>query len=404
MLWTVVVCDLIYKLQDLRDAYDDSIANKILAEVAKKQEDDPKNSNWEKYLLNQVQKRTKLIDKIEEEALDNLQKNRNLCAHPIINSDDVLYKPTKELTRALMRTALDSILLKSPLLSREYIEIILEDFANRKNDFLPYDENLKIYFQNRYLNHLNEQQIMKLYKVLWKFVFYPTNEEQIENQKINKELSKWIFLKYKEKCIQLITSNKDYFKYDISNKDSKAFFNSFIAQYSEVYEHLSIQTKSLFKSANQEFPLNIPFFFVYANNFVEHLNNINRDFENREFPMTKSDLWYNAQYLRNQAQETNELEKFFDLCINWYSNSWNYTEADILFKEFILPNYKDFKLEQIKDLIKSSSMNNQTYNRSNAAEEHSLILEKYIELNGGYDDVKGTVWEKSYLDLGGCPF
>ncbi len=34
MLWTVVICDLIYKLQDLRDIYNDTIAQSILDHIA----------------------------------------------------------------------------------------------------------------------------------------------------------------------------------------------------------------------------------------------------------------------------------------------------------------------------------------------------------------------------------
>ena len=41
MLWTVVVCDLIYKLQYLRDVYNDSTAISILNEIENKQKKNP---------------------------------------------------------------------------------------------------------------------------------------------------------------------------------------------------------------------------------------------------------------------------------------------------------------------------------------------------------------------------
>ncbi|MEF1219159.1 hypothetical protein REH76_15410, partial [Photobacterium damselae] len=37
MLWSVVVCDLIFKLQELKDLYSDSAAEKILKEIEKMQ-------------------------------------------------------------------------------------------------------------------------------------------------------------------------------------------------------------------------------------------------------------------------------------------------------------------------------------------------------------------------------
>jgi hypothetical protein len=47
MLWSVVICDLVYKLQNLVDQYGDTIASSILEDIKKIQTDDPKSPNWE---------------------------------------------------------------------------------------------------------------------------------------------------------------------------------------------------------------------------------------------------------------------------------------------------------------------------------------------------------------------
>ena len=148
MLWTVVVCDLVYKLQYLRDIYNDAIAIDILEKITKNQKKNPKNPEWEKVLLKEICERTNLLDEIEKDNLEYLHNQRHLCAHPIITNENILYKPTKELTRSLMRIALEGILLKSPLLSKHYIDTILEDIEKRGNDFFPWEDNFERYCQN----------------------------------------------------------------------------------------------------------------------------------------------------------------------------------------------------------------------------------------------------------------
>ncbi len=47
MLWTVVVCDLIYKLQTLRDLYGDASADKLLIDVETKRLANPTSPDWQ---------------------------------------------------------------------------------------------------------------------------------------------------------------------------------------------------------------------------------------------------------------------------------------------------------------------------------------------------------------------
>jgi len=47
MLWSVVVCDLLFKLQHLVDLYGDEKAKAILAEVGKLQQANERSSEWE---------------------------------------------------------------------------------------------------------------------------------------------------------------------------------------------------------------------------------------------------------------------------------------------------------------------------------------------------------------------
>lgn len=105
MLWSVVICDLVYKLQNLVDQYGDAVASNILKDIKKIQTDDPKSPNWELKLLDEVYDKTDFIDSSEYENLRYLQKQRHLSAHPVLRQNLELYKPNKETVRSLIRNA-----------------------------------------------------------------------------------------------------------------------------------------------------------------------------------------------------------------------------------------------------------------------------------------------------------
>lgn len=404
MLWTVVVCDLVYKLQYLRDVYNDTTAIDILSKITEKQTNDKRKSEWENYLVEKVKDRTQLITDIEKESLEYLQKQRNLCAHPIITNENILFKPNKELTRSLMRIALETTLLKSPLLTKKYVDTILEDIEKRADDFFPWDNNFERYCQNRYLNHLNENQILNLFKLLWRLIFLPHNDREETNSFINFQLFKYIFSKYRQQCINFMQDNIDLYSYDSSNKNTSEHFNSFIIENSGIYTLLSEQTKALFESESRIFPQNLPYYFISNKSFNDYLNMLNEDFNNRKETIKNNSIWLAANNLQKQAKELGLKDNVYNLFIQWYAKSLDFNEADTLFNEIIRHNYKDFSIGQITMLIKECSNNNQTYNRARATYDHKLIVKRFIDLHGNYEDINNTPFEDLYIELGGVPF
>ncbi len=404
MLWTAVICDLIYKLQYLRDVYNDQIAIKILEEIANKQKKNSKSSEWEKFLIEEINTRTQLITTIEKENLEYLQKQRNLCAHPIITNDNILFTPNKELTRSLMRIALDSVLLKAPLLTKNYIDTVLNDLEKRGDDFIFWDEVCERYVENRYLKHLNLNQILALFKVLWRFVFMPHNNREENNAYVNYNLLKHIFKKYKSECLNSMKNNIDSYSYYKKNNIARRLFNTFIVENYQIYSVLSEPTKAIFKSEVRIFPKNIPYFFLYEMNFQQYLTKLDDDFNNRKETIQPDSLGSVIPSICNQAKEHNLKEVLLNLFITWYSKSSDYDEANVIFDELIKNNIKNFSLQQIEKLIALASKNNQTYDRKRAKQDHRFIIQKYIQLNGTYDRVKGTPFEELFNIEESVPF
>lgn len=149
MLYSVVICDLVYKLTELKDLYNDEIAIDILKAIDEKQKQNPTSSEWENDLVEYVFKRTELINNAENEAIQYLKKHRHLSAHPVINEHYVLFEPNKENVRSHMRNMLEGVLLKTPLLSKKIAGKLLENLADLNSQALHMDE-LKRFLNNRY--------------------------------------------------------------------------------------------------------------------------------------------------------------------------------------------------------------------------------------------------------------
>src|SRR5688572_11221210 len=74
MLWSVVVCDLLFKLDQLSSAFGDATAKRILGEIESLRIKSPRSPDWEAALVEAVAKHTCLLDAAELSNLRNLQE------------------------------------------------------------------------------------------------------------------------------------------------------------------------------------------------------------------------------------------------------------------------------------------------------------------------------------------
>ena len=184
MLWSVAVCDIVYKLQNLVDMYADKIAQEILSELATMQTDRPRSSEWEIKLVDDVFAKTNLINSAEYENLKYLQKQRHLCAHPILNHDRELETPNKETVRSLLRNTLEGLLIKPPFYTQGIFDELLDDISENK-EALNTRTKVKQYIESRYLNRLTSNLELSMFRSLWKLVFKLQNEDCEKNRVIN---------------------------------------------------------------------------------------------------------------------------------------------------------------------------------------------------------------------------
>lgn len=189
MLYSIAICDILFKLQELRDMFNDPIADEILREVDKMRNanDNKSKSRWEKELIDNVYNKTKLLDLEAYTNLNHLYDHRNFSAHPALNENYELITPSKETTIAHIKNTLTNILIKPPIFIKNIVDALTEDLKEKRELYYEKRGELVVYLNNKYYSKMPESMKLTTIRALWKFCFYlPENEDCMENLRINR--------------------------------------------------------------------------------------------------------------------------------------------------------------------------------------------------------------------------
>ncbi|NLP41809.1 MAG: hypothetical protein GX348_06355, partial [Veillonellaceae bacterium] len=243
MLWSVVVCDLVYKLQELETVYKDPGAASILEYIKSEQESKPTSSEWEMEIFKRANKSTGLISLKLQADLEYMQKNRHCCAHPVMTSEYKLYTPSKDLVRSFIRLALEELLTKSPIMHTKSFNSFLAD-ANSIYPQMEYEQKRYFrYLDNKYFSRLDRVGIQYYFKTLWKFVFTLENEQCDLHRYNNYLILLHLFAENRELLTTIIQEEQHHFS-NISNNDPiKKLLVDFLSKHTHVFKLLNDTAK-----------------------------------------------------------------------------------------------------------------------------------------------------------------
>lgn len=391
MLYSVVMCDLIYKLKDLKELYDDTTAKDILEKLEKAQEEKPNRSDWEIVLIEEVKERTLLLEPTDKISLDALRLHRHLSAHPVLTQQDLLSTPNKETVRALMRNMLEGLLIKNPVMSKKVFDTILEDLANHKS-FFSDDLSLEKYIESRYLKNTNERMINTIFKGFWGIVFNCDSDECRSNREINFRTLNTLFKRYKMSLLKYMSENPIPFnKFEEESYQILIHLTEFIGNNPEIYEYFEGHSKTKLKAKiEQKWSLKVrsPFlregFEKHFEYLIDKMHDSERGYIEEKFYhryILKKD---EQELLFSWASENACLNKYYDLMICQLIYSNNFNTADYTFDEFIFPNLKLFNREQFLVMYDGISKNRQCLGHKYAISNNTQI-KKYSDLVLGSD-------------------
>lgn len=376
MLWSVVIADLVYKLQALRDLYQDATAIAILNSIQSKQLASPKNPEWEPYLLDEINNRTQFFEAGEYIHMQNLQSLRHLSAHPILSSTNLLFHPNKETTRAAIRNALECVLLKPPVFSKKVVDLMIKDLAASKG-VLPDKNALQMYLEAKYFKNLHPAVKVELIKTLWKLCFRISNTDVEANRDINYRTLLIIFNRDPMGFVSLVTQNSEQFSVVATEGMPLITLIAFLSKCKNVYQSLTNAAK-------------VPIAELARTNvnYFAHAHFINNSLSQHIIELTalpiaqlaeiSDECW---QILLSKCKEENLEQEVFSIAIKIYTNSTGFNSADSSFARFIAPYINDFNKERLVELVAGIEKNDQTYYRNKAKADHKSIKSR-IDLIG----------------------
>ncbi|MEN4578098.1 hypothetical protein ABEH22_22140 [Pantoea agglomerans] len=168
-LWSVLVCDAVYKARRLIDLTDDNWAKQEILKIETLQSRNSTSSDWELSIFEGFYEQKKFIGAGEISNIRDIQKKRHLCAHPILSEDDTLYTPNKELVKSMIINALDDFMIRKNYYGKNLFPVIFETLANN-SEFYSSSAKIKPLIE-KYLIRVTPGSAYKLFKDFWKFSF-----------------------------------------------------------------------------------------------------------------------------------------------------------------------------------------------------------------------------------------
>lgn len=381
MLWSVAVCDIIYKLEHLVDLYDDSQAKEILKKVTKVQKQDDKSSAWEITLIDEVYKTTKLIDGAEHENLRYLQKQRHLSAHPVLNQKRELHTPNKETVRSLLRNTLEGLLIKPPFYTQKILNELLSDISEN-SEALNSRKKVKQYIESRYFSRLTPDVELQLFRSLWKIVFKLEDEKCEKNRLINFQTLEVLASRNKKNIEPAIKKEMDYYNNIASGGTALSYFVYFLSNNSSIYEILNEDIKLKVRHCIDTDAIGKIVGWFIKDSLEHHYRDLLEWIEGDKRPDIDQHKW---RFIYEISDSEEWQESVSKLVGAYYSQSRNFDQADSRFRHSLKPNLHLFSLAALEFTIEKSEANRQTYARGAAGQDHKKVKDRILLLDPNFD-------------------
>lgn len=383
MLWSITVFDILAKLEHLKSIYNDNKAENILKEMQKKQQKNDKDSTWESELVNQIASQTNIINRAELENLLNLQKQRHLSAHPVINSNLELYQPTKEMTKAMIRLVLESVLTRQPMYTDRIFDNIIKDLSQNRN-ILTTREDVRIFTKNKYLNRLGVNETNKIFKQMWKFVFKLDDEQAELNRQVNAKFLAVLLQENYHAVENFISNNLDYFNQISSEEKTTKNIIEFFGHFPKLYKLFNDDVKLRINKYIEKNNSSIIFCYFIYDDLNDFYNNIKIMIESDKLNDVNITAW---QRLFSVTDDYfGDTSVFFSTLNKFYASAGynGYEKADNRFA-IIRHLIKEYSIDELKELLCISDDNSQCYRRKQSKDDYLFLKSRIDELDSNFD-------------------
>lgn len=345
MLYATVICDLIYKLEQLSSEYSDDVAKQILEDVEAKWEANRTSPDWETSLPKKCVEAHKILDAASHSNFESLQKLRHLCAHPAMKGNRELYQPSSEIVLGHIVNMLNEVLTRPALMTKDFVKVFVEDIASVRDQMVSTDK-LKRYVKARYFDKFDDIALFySLFKALWKFVFKLEDEDCEDNRIINNSALLILADIYGAQFLARFEKDNNTFASNINTNNDALLrcYIKFVNVYPQFFTKLPEDTRIMIDTAiNSSEDLTSLGLFL-SQNPLEHIH--------KSSPQYRDTILYLSNYLRENVSPAESL----DFNIEIYGDSNSFDQADWRFDNLILPHLKEFTNEQMKKILAYSN-------------------------------------------------
>lgn len=382
MLWSVVIYDVIHKLQTLKDTYSDQHAVRILDEIKVRQKSNSTSSDWELKLIKDVCENTDLIGFIEYKTLEYLQSQRHLSAHPVLKDDiNNLYVPNKDTTRALIRNALEIVLIKPPIYTDKIFLSLLIDLEETQNIFTDM-EKLQKYVKGKYLERINAESKTKIFETFWKFVMQKDDPDCNKNRIVNLRFLSILALDNLAEIEKSIVAKQGFYS---SIKPEEIFMTPlivFLTRVPSIYPLLDTGLHMLIKNhIESNVELEIAGFFC-KNTMKEHYDHLENLLMSQTWNQIINEGAWDALQRASDSEESDR--RFIQSLSMFYNQSETFRGADEAYNN-IMRFISLFDTEGFEYLLAGGEANYQTYGRGKAYNEYKELKEIIFKTDSSFD-------------------
>lgn len=381
MLYSIVLTDIIFKLQDLEEMYNDTTAKNILDSVRKNLQNKPESSQWEKDLMNDIIKKTKLLDISTQQKIYELKKWRNLSAHPVLEENYKLSTPSKETVAALIHDMFYGVLVKPPVFIKNVIDSLTDDLKKKKTIYYGDDIGLKVFLDNKYFSKMSIEMKCNVFQTLWKFSFMkPEDKDCIENREVLCRTMQILYQSAPDDICSHIRNNSDKFQIEkdqLINDKNKLNNNSiifhvalFLAANPKCYSMLNNEVCNEFEKMIKEHQDTILLkeicYLGLSRSDEKTCLDMLINLDDNEIGI-QNGYSYNEITIRTFEDvftDNGWFNQFIDAAIDYFGKSSFYDSANNRYNTAIKPYLDKMDENQFEHLLKVSNDNDQIYNRN----------------------------------------